>query len=111
VYFPNLNPKKVRFTQIKLSIWGISGFYLGRTVLMVAVFLLGVEITEFNYDYSRDYWVYLKLSYYLCTDLLFLVILNLIIREQSKQSKEVNTLSEGVETREDSELERTFIGV
>jgi hypothetical protein len=92
-YFPNLDTKKVQVTQIKQSIWASAAFYLGRSSLLISLMIVEIEVSSFNYDDSTDYYVFLKLIYYLLTDLVFLVLLNLIVNAQETHGTEVQKSS------------------
>jgi len=106
-YMPHLDTKK-----IKQSIWACALFYLGRSVLLISLMIVEIQVNDFNYDDSASYWVLLKLVYYLLTDLVFIVMLNVIVKSQVKQDSEFQKFSEEhLNTRgyTSSTLHRTFV--
>jgi hypothetical protein len=107
-YFPNLDTKKVQVTQIKQSIWASAAFYLGRSSLLISLMVVEIEVNSFNYDDSTDYYVFLKLIYYLLTDLVFLVLLNLIVKAQETHGTEIQKYSDQSFSGVYSTVHRTF---
>mmetsp|Transcript_18412 Transcript_18412/g.33138 ORF Transcript_18412/g.33138 Transcript_18412/m.33138 type:complete len:178 (-) Transcript_18412:836-1369(-) len=102
VYFPNLNTSKVSH-----CIWASAAFYLGRSLLLVALYIVYFGTENFKDLQDKDCYVGLKLAFYLMTDLVFLGLLNCIIREQVKQDKSIQKHSE--ESRNAlSDIERTL---
>jgi hypothetical protein len=88
VYCPLLRTKKVTTPQITLSIWASAVFYLGRSCLVLSLVMKG------NYNESTDQRVLLKLMYYLITDLVFLVFLNLLVKVQESQDSDIQKYTE-----------------
>lgn len=76
--------------------------------MLVALSIVYTEVGSFGYHEQKEYWVWLKLLYYLLTDLVFLALLNLIVREQDNQNKIIQKHSEESRAFPNSELERTL---
>lgn len=89
-YCPILRTKKVTTTQITLSIWASAAFYLGRSCILVVLMSFAMEG---RYNESSDHRVLLKLLYYLVSDLVFLVFLNLLVQVQEDQDSEIQKFS------------------
>lgn len=80
---------------------------------MLVIMLLEIEVDQFKFGDSNNYWIPIKVVYFVITDLVFLVLLNIIIRAQTQQDNQIQNYSEDSSSSsvnyQSSDVQETFV--